>query len=75
MLTFTKRKEMIAIFQQFRKDALNMYGIEPDDSLETFLAFLTMGKILDEEKAMKLIRDERTGHYNIIKEEYEYNAD
>ncbi len=75
MLTFTKRKEMIAIFQQFRKDALNMYGIEPDDSLETFLAFLTMGKILDEEKAIKLITDERTVHYNIIKEEYEYNAD
>ena len=75
MLTFTKRKEMIAIFQQFRKDALNMYGIEPDDSLETFLAFLTMGKILDEEKALKLITDERTVHYNIIKEEYEYNAD
>ena len=75
MLTFTKRKEMIAIFQQFRKYALNMYGIEPDDSLETFLAFLTMGKILDEEKAIKLITDERTVHYNIIKEEYEYNAD
>lgn len=75
MLTFTKRKEMIDIFQQFRKDALNMYGIEPDDSLETFLAFLTMGKILDEEKAIKLITDERTVHYNIIKEEYEYNAD
>lgn len=75
MLTFMKRKEMIAIFQQFRKDALNMYGIEPDDSLETFLAFLTMGKILDEEKAIKLITDERTVHYNIIKEEYEYNGD
>ena len=75
MLTFTKRKEMLSIFQRFRKDAMAYYGIEPDESLETFLAFLTMAKLIDEDKAIKLIVDERAVHYNIITEEFENHAD
>lgn len=75
MLTFTKRKEMLSIFQRFRKDAMAHYGIEPDESLETFLAFLTMAKLIDEDKAIKMIVDERSIHYNIITEEFDNHAD
>ena len=75
MLFYTKRKELLKIFKQFRKDALTRYGIEPDDSLETFLAFLSMAHLLNEEKTLELIKSEEFVHYNVIEEEYENNAD
>lgn len=74
MLFFNKRKQLIKAFERFRKDALAMYGIEPDDSNETLVAFLTMGDFLQEEKVLDFLRTEEHHHYNIITKEYEENA-